>query len=121
LGRQAQHLDLATGEPAGVLKPGTRGARLAMAGRCEYRVGCAGLERPIRREPTKFDSGAVVGESGTIGALGRESHVDIGGGSNASRAIGCIGSQTLVIAGPVGLLMVRSRDRVQGGEGRRAA
>ena len=71
--------------------------------------------------PAKFGCGDLAGECGTISAVGCEADVDVGGSEDARTGIDGVGSQALVVAGPVGLLVVRRRDRVQHGEGRRAA
>ena len=56
-----------------------------------------------------------------VGALGGQPDVDLGRGQHARCRIAGVGAEALVVAGAVALLVVRRGDRVQGGEGRRAA
>ena len=87
----------------------------------EHRTARARLEHALRLEPAKLGGRVRGRERRPVGALGRQPHVDLRRRQDARSEIVGVGLQALVVPGPVALLVVRGRDRVQDGERRRAA
>ena len=120
--RESQHVDLAAGEPARIRGRLPDGAsRLAVPGGDEHGTARARLEHALRLEPAKLGGRVVGRERRAVRSLGGQPDVDLRRGQHARSEIVGVGAHALVVAGPVALLVVRARDRVQDGERRRAA